>query len=322
METSGPRWKLRTEELRGSEMRRKIRTAVFPVAGLGTRFLPATKASPKEMLPVVDKPLIQYAVEEAVEAGVDTLVFITGRTKRAIEDHFDKAYELEAELKERGKEELLALVHETVPDNVDCVFIRQRETLGLGHAVLSAKPVVGNQPFAILLADDLIQGAGKGVLSQMACQFEKYQCSLLGVERVPEAETQKYGIVRTLPFSNRLSNVDGIVEKPKPDVAPSNLAVVGRYILTPRIFTLLAKTERGAGDEIQLTDAIAALLEEEQVLAYEFEGTRYDCGSKLGYLRANVEFGLTHPELGSDFADYLRGAAERLGLVPETDSVE
>jgi len=303
-------------------MRRKIRTAVFPVAGLGTRFLPATKASPKEMLPVVDRPLIQYAVEEAVAAGVETLVFITGRTKRAIEDHFDKAYELEAELKERGKTELLKLVHETVPDNVDCIFIRQRETLGLGHAVLSAKPVVGNQPFAILLADDLINGSGRGVLSQMAAQFEKYQCSMLGVERVPEEETHKYGIVRTLPFTRHLSNVDGIVEKPEPDVAPSNLAVVGRYILTPRIFDLLATTERGAGDEIQLTDAIAALLEQEQVLAYEFEGTRYDCGSKLGYLRANVEFGLQHPELGADFLQYLRETAERLALIEDLDPVE
>ncbi len=302
-------------------MKRTIRKAVFPVAGMGTRFLPATKASPKEMLPVVDKPLIQYAVEEAVAAGITGLVFITGRAKRAIEDHFDKAYELEAELEARGKDELLHIVQNVLPDGVDCVFIRQRETLGLGHAVLAARPAVGNEPFAVLLADDLIDNDVKPVITQMAERFEKYQCSILGVERVPEQETDKYGIVRTLPFNTSLSNVNGIVEKPLPKDAPSNLAVVGRYILTPRIFDLLAKTGAGAGGEIQLTDAIAALLAEEQVLAYEFEGRRFDCGGKLGYLAANVEFGLRHPEIGGEFRDYLAQTYARLGIPGEKKAV-
>ncbi|MBT8131059.1 MAG: UTP--glucose-1-phosphate uridylyltransferase GalU [Gammaproteobacteria bacterium] len=287
-------------------MKRKIRKAVFPVAGLGTRFLPATKASPKEMLPVVDKPLIQYAAEEAVAAGADTLIFVTGRTKRAIEDHFDKAYELETELGGRGKEALLSIVSDVVPDHVDCVFVRQREALGLGHAVLTARAVVGDEPFAVLLADDMVDDDADGVLSQMADRFEKYQCSILGVERVPKDQTDKYGIVKPSPFAERLSNIDQIVEKPSPADAPSNLAVVGRYILTPRIFDLLTKTRRGAGNEIQLTDAIADLLSEEQVLAYEFEGRRFDCGSKLGYLIATVEYGLKHAELGEDFKAYLR----------------
>lgn len=287
-------------------MKRKVRKAVFPVAGLGTRFLPATKASPKEMLPVVDKPLIQYAVEEAIAAGVDTLIFITGRAKNAIVDHFDKAYELEVELKARGKDELLKVVRGVVPSHVDCVYIRQAEALGLGHAVLCAKSVVGEEPFAVLLADDLIDDSRSGALAQMTSMFNKYQCSLLGVERVPQSETNKYGIIQPLAFATRLSNVDGIVEKPKPEQAPSNLAVVGRYILTPRIFELLENTPSGTGNEIQLTDAIAALLQEEQVLAYEFEGRRYDCGSKLGYLIATVEYGLKHTELGDDFRDYLR----------------
>jgi len=298
-------------------MKRKIHKAVFPVAGLGTRFLPATKASPKEMLPVVDKPLIQYAVEEAVDAGVEGLVFITGRTKRAIEDHFDKAYELEAELEARGKKELLRIVQNTVPNDVDCVFIRQREALGLGHAVLAAEPAVGDEPFAVMLADDLIDAQGDGVIAQMTKQFHKYQCSILGVERVPPEETKSYGIVSTLPFTAQLNNVDGIVEKPDPEQAPSNLAVVGRYILTPRIFELLRQTPRGAGSEIQLTDAIASLLVEEQVLAYEFSGRRFDCGSKLGYLAANVELGLQHEELGDEFRDYLISVAKRLGLADE-----
>lgn len=302
-------------------MIRHIRKAVFPVAGLGTRFLPATKASPKEMLPVVDKPLIQYAVEEAVAAGVETIVFVTGRTKRAIGDHFDRNQELENELAARGKKKLLEAVHNTVPDGVDFVFIRQRETLGLGHAVLCARPVVGSEPFAVLLADDLINAGKAGVLKQMCTRFERYQCTMLGVERVPEQETNKYGIVDTLPFNHVLHNVSRVVEKPMPSEAPSNLAVVGRYILTPRIFDLLATTERGAGNEIQLTDAIAALLEEEQVLAYEFEGRRFDCGSKLGYLAANVEFGLNHPELGESFRAYLLDNAERLELVNQVDAV-
>ena len=286
-------------------MKRKIRKAVFPVAGLGTRFLPATKASPKEMLPVVDKPLIQYAAEEAIAAGVETLIFISGRTKNAIVDHFDKAYELEVELENRGKQELLKIVRDIVPPNVSCVYIRQAEALGLGHAVLCAKQVVGEEPFAILLADDLIDNRQQGALTQMAAHFDKYQCSLLGVERVPEDETYKYGIVKPLTFGDRLSNVESIVEKPDPAVAPSNLAVVGRYILTPRIFELLEHTDRGAGGEIQLTDAIAALLKEEQVLAYEFHGQRYDCGSKLGYLIATVEYGLQHADLGDRFRAYL-----------------
>ena len=295
-------------------MKRQVRKAVFPVAGLGTRFLPATKASPKEMLPIVDKPLIQYGVEEAVAAGVDTLVFIIGRTKNAIADHFDKAYELEVELETRGKTDLLQIVRGIVPPRVECVYVRQAEALGLGHAVLCARPVVGNEPFAIILADDLIEEDARegGALSQMARHFNKYQCSILGVERVPPEETNKYGIVRPLPFASRISNVDNIVEKPKPADAPSNLAVVGRYILTPRIFDLLENTPRGTGNEIQLTDGIAALLNEEQVLAYEFSGRRHDCGSKLGYLIATVEYGARHPELGKEFQDYLRANTHRL----------
>ena len=297
-------------------MKRKISKAVFPVAGLGTRFLPATKASPKEMLPIVDKPLIQYAVEEAVSAGIETLIFIIGRTKNAIADHFDKAYELEAELQARGKTEWLEVVQGIVPAHVDCVYIRQAEALGLGHAVLCAKSVVGEQPFAVLLADDLIdadQPMGSA-LQQMVRHFTKYQCSILGVERVPKSDTQKYGIVKPLPFADRISNLEGIVEKPKPKDAPSDLAVVGRYILTPRIFELLENTPRGAGNEIQLTDAIAKLLEEEQVLAYEFQGQRYDCGNKLGYLAATVEYGLKHPELGADFRAYLQSLQQLKAL--------
>ena len=295
-------------------MKRQVRKAVFPVAGLGTRFLPATKASPKEMLPIVDKPLIQYGVEEAVAAGVETLVFIIGRTKNAIADHFDKAYELEVELETRGKSDLLQIVRNIVPPRVECVYVRQADALGLGHAVLCARPVVGQEPFAVILADDLIEEDAQegGALSQMTRQFNKYQCSILGVERVPQSETNKYGIVHPLPFANRLSNVDGIVEKPKPENAPSNLAVVGRYILTSRIFDLLQNTPRGAGNEIQLTDGIAALLHEEQVLAYEFSGRRHDCGSKLGYLEATVEYGLRHPELGDRFRAYLRALSGQL----------
>jgi UTP--glucose-1-phosphate uridylyltransferase len=303
-------------------VKRQVRKAVFPVAGLGTRFLPATKASPKEMLPIVDKPLIQYGVEEAVAAGVDTLVFIIGRTKNAIADHFDKAYELEVELEMRGKTDLLEVVRKIVPAGVECVYVRQAEALGLGHAVLCARPVVGDEPFAVILADDLIEEDAResGALSQMARHFNKYQCSILGVERVPKEETHKYGIVHPLPFATRISNVDGIVEKPKPENAPSNLAVVGRYILTPRIFDLLQTIPRGAGNEIQLTDGIAALLSEEQVLAYEFSGRRHDCGSKLGYLIATVEYGLHHPELGERFQSYLQSYGCRFdGPAPAAD---
>ena len=296
-------------------MKRQVRKAVFPVAGLGTRFLPATKASPKEMLPIVDKPLIQYAVEEAVAAGVDTLVFIIGRTKNAIADHFDKAYELEAELEARNKTDLLNVVRGIVPNGVECVYIRQAEALGLGHAVLCARPAVGEEPFAVILADDLIEEdqVEGGVMSQMARHFNKYQCSILGVERVPIAESDKYGIVHPLPFATRLSNVDSIIEKPKSENAPSNLAVVGRYILTSRIFDLLTNIPRGAGNEIQLTDGIAALLSEEQVLAYEFTGRRHDCGNKLGYLVATVEYGLRHPELGEQFRAYLQSYGCQFG---------
>ena len=281
-----------------------IRKAVFPVAGLGTRFLPATKASPKEMLPVVDKPLIQYAVEEAVAAGITELIFITGRSKRAIEDHFDRAFEVEAELASRGKEALLKTVREIVPPHVKCIYLRQPQALGLGHAVLCAEPVVGEQPFAVILADDLIHGEPP-VMQQMVDVFKIEQCSLLGVQRVVRADTRQYGIVAPGARRGRLHQVKSIVEKPHPSKAPSTMAVVGRYVLTPRIFHHLENVQAGAGGEIQLTDAIAALLAEERVMAYPFEGTRYDCGSKLGYLKANVAYGLRHPEVAREFAAHL-----------------
>lgn len=284
----------------------KIRKAVFPVAGLGTRFLPATKASPKEMLPVVDKPLIQYAAEEAEAAGVLQLVFVTGRAKRSIEDHFDKAYELEMELEGAGKDNLLKIVKNILPAEVSCIYLRQAEALGLGHAVLCAKPVVGDEPFAVILADDLIRGDEQGAVEQMSDIYERYGCSVLCVEKVPPEETNKYGIVQTEPGPDGELRVTSIVEKPAPEEAPSNLAVVGRYLLTPRIFEKLEQTGRGAGGEIQLTDAIAALLEDEPVIAYPFRGKRYDCGSKLGYLEAQVEFGLEHDDLGGDFRAYLK----------------
>ena len=287
-------------------MTRPIRKAVFPVAGMGSRFLPATKANPKEMLPIVDKPLIQYAAEEAVAAGATELIFITGRNKRSIEDHFDKAYELETELEKRGKEKLLALVQQVLPDNVACIYIRQAEPLGLGHAVLCAKPVVGNDPFVVILADDLIDGGDLNCLQQMARVHEAHGgASVLAVEPVNPLETDRYGIVKTEPVADRVGRVERIVEKPKPANAPSNLGVVGRYLLSPRIFTLLEQTERGAGGEIQLTDAIAMLLAEEPVMAYQFRGKRYDCGDKLGYLVATVEHALAHPELKESFAEYL-----------------
>lgn len=284
----------------------KIRKAVFPVAGLGTRFLPATKANPKEMLTIVDKPLIQYAAEEAIAAGVEELIFVTSSSKRAIEDHFDKNYEMETELERKGKTELLELVRNVVPKGVSCVYVRQPEALGLGHAVLCAKPVVGNEPFAVILADDLIDGHGTPCMAQMAATFEYNRCSVLGVEEVPQEDTEKYGIVKSDAVTSNLSRISMIVEKPKPAEAPTNLAVVGRYILTPRIFDLLEDIPKGAGGEIQLTDAIAALLKEEQVLAYQFEGERYDCGSKLGYLQATVEYALQHEELSEEFCRYLR----------------
>ena len=284
----------------------KIGKAVFPVAGLGTRFLPATKASPKEMLPVVDKPLIQYAAEEAEEAGATQLVFITGRHKRSIEDHFDKAYELESELKAAGKDKLLNIVQTILPEHVSCIYLRQAEAKGLGHAVLCAKSVVGNEPFAIVLADDLIRCEAKGVCEQMAEVHERTGASVLSVQEVPPEETNKYGIVETERQADGTLRVTSIVEKPAPADAPSNLAVVGRYLLTPAIFDKLEQTRPGSGGEIQLTDAIAALLKEEPVVAYPFEGKRYDCGSKEGYLEATVELALAHPELGESFRDYLK----------------
>jgi UTP--glucose-1-phosphate uridylyltransferase len=281
-----------------------ITKAVFPVAGLGTRFLPATKASPKEMLPVVDKPLIQYAVEEAVAAGITELVFITGRSKRAIEDHFDTAFEVESELTTRGKHAMLAMVRDVVPGNVKCIYVRQQQALGLGHAVLCAEPVVGDHPFAVILADDLID-AKPPVMKQMADVYRREQCSLLGVQRISQAETRQYGVIKPGRREGKLHPVTAIVEKPSPAKAPSRLGVVGRYILSPRIFYHLQRVKPGAGGEIQLTDGIGALLGEERVLAHEFTGVRYDCGSKLGYLKANVAYGLKHPEVARDFARHL-----------------
>lgn len=293
-------------------MSQKITKAVFPVAGLGTRFLPATKATPKEMLPIVDKPLMQYAVEEAIAAGISTMIFITGRTKNVIMDHFDKAYELEKELEARNKTETLELLRGIVPPHVSCIFIRQSEALGLGHAVYCARPVIGDEPFAVILPDDLIENADRGCMSQMVKLYQQKNCSILGVERVNPADTGSYGIVKTGDASGRHSPIELIVEKPKPEAAPSNLAVVGRYILTPAIFDKIEKTGRGAGGEIQLTDAIADLMHDEQVLAYEFEGKRYDCGSKLGFLIATVEHGLLHKELRDDFLAFLKDLTKNL----------
>ncbi len=284
--------------------RKPVRFAVFPVAGRGTRFLPATKASPKEMLPIVDKPLIQYAAEEALQAGATQLVFITGSSKRAIEDHFDSAPELEAALEAQGKADLLEALRGIVPSNATCIYIRQPAPLGLGHAVLCARPVVGDEPFFVHLADDLID-AKVPCLKQMANMYAELGGSVLGVQTVEPKETDKYGIVASEPMTDRLSRITSIVEKPKPADAPSNLAVVGRYLLTPRIFDKLQNIGRGAGGEIQLTDGIAALLADEAVYAYAFEGKRYDCGSKLGYLEATVEYGLKHPQLGEPFVQLL-----------------
>lgn len=283
----------------------KVRKAVFPVGGMGTRFLPATKAMPKEMLPIVDKPLIQYAVEEAIAAGITDLVFIIGRSKRAIPDHFDKAYELEMELESRGKTELLNLVRNIIPSHVNCIYIRQADALGLGHAVLCAKPVINDEPFAVILADDLIE-AEQPAMKQMADLFDYYQCSILGVMDVAREETGSYGIVATQIMTPLIGKIDKIVEKPAPADAPSTLGVVGRYILTPRIFNHLETIPYGAGGELQLTDAIAQLLAEQQVLAYRFAGVRYDCGSKLGYLKATVEYALKHPEVAQEFENYLK----------------
>ena len=286
-------------------MRVKLRKAVFPVAGLGSRFLPATKASPKEMLPIVDKPLIQYAVEEAAAAGITEMIFVTGRNKRAIEDHFDKAYELETELERTGKDALLGVVRSVLPEGVRCIYIRQAEPLGLGHAVLCAQPAVGEEPFAVLLADDLMDSQPPA-MARMGQAFASEGASLLGVEEVPRDQTQSYGIVTIDKMQGELARIRGIVEKPKPAEAPSTLAVIGRYVLTPRIFDLLNEVAPGTGGEIQLTDAIARLLSHERVLAVRLQGKRYDCGSKLGYLQATVEFGLRHSEIGGDFARFLK----------------
>ncbi|MFD2367812.1 UTP--glucose-1-phosphate uridylyltransferase GalU [Pseudoduganella sp. GCM10020061] len=291
-----------------------IRKAVFPVAGLGSRFLPATKAQPKEMLPIVDKPLIQYAVEEAVAAGITELVFITGRNKRAIEDHFDKAYELEAELEAAGKKQLLELVQNVIPKHVSCIYIRQPAALGLGHAVLCARPVIGDDcPFAVLLADDFMDTTPgqKPVLQQMTDLFEYEQCSVLAVQDVPREQTRQYGIVSASAYREGVELVSGIVEKPQPDVAPSTLAVVGRYVLTGEIFSYLEHIGAGTGGEIQLTDGIAAMMRDQRVLAYRYQGIRYDCGSKLGYLEATTAMGLKHPETADGYARFL----QRLGGV-------
>jgi len=283
----------------------KITKAIFPVAGMGTRFLPATKANPKEILPIVDKPLIQYAVEEAWAAGIKEMVFVTGRNKRSIEDHFDKAYELETELERHGKTEMLNYVRTLMPTDMKCVYVRQAEPLGLGHAVLCARPIVGNEPFAVLLADDLLDGE-PAVIRQMLDVYDYYKCSVLGVQQIPREHTRSYGVVASRPVKDGLEAIESIVEKPKPEEAPSTLAVVGRYVLTPRIFHHLAQLDKGIGGEIQLTDGIAALLQEEQVLAYRFNGKRYDCGSKIGYLEATLAMARKHPEIGEQFAQLLQ----------------
>jgi UTP--glucose-1-phosphate uridylyltransferase len=285
--------------------KKKITKAVFPVAGMGTRFLPATKASPKEMMPIVDKPLIQYAVEEAVAAGITDMIFVTGRSKRSIEDHFDKAYELESELERKGKTELLEFVRNLLPKDINCIYLRQPEPLGLGHAVLCARPVVGDEPFAVLLADDLLDG-DIPVMKQMVDTYNYYKTSVVGVQDVPRADTKSYGIVDAKPLTESVEQVSRIVEKPSPEEAPSTLAVVGRYVLTPRIFHHLTRIGKGSGGEIQLTDGIAALLAEEQVLAYRYQGKRYDCGSKIGYLEATIAFALRHPDVGTEFAELLQ----------------
>jgi UTP--glucose-1-phosphate uridylyltransferase len=291
-------------------MSQRLRKVVFPVAGLGTRFLPATKVVAKEMLPVLDRPLIQYAVDEAVDAGADTLVFVTNRYKHAIADYFDKAYELESKLEQSGKSELLAMVQGTLPRNVHCVFVTQPEALGLGHAVLCARAVVGDEPFGVILPDDLIwngpAGAGRpGALSQMATLAEREDAGVIAVEEVPREQTDRYGIVDATPVSDRAARIRLVVEKPKPAVAPSNLAIVGRYVLPGRIFELLERTTAGAGGEIQLTDGIEALLAERPVLAYRFEGTRFDCGNKLGLVKAMLNMALEDPQIGAATREYV-----------------
>ena len=298
-----------------SDGQQRVRIAVFPVAGLGTRFLPATKTVPKEMLPIVDKPLIQYAVDEAIEAGCDTLVFITNRYKHAVADYFDKAYELEQKLERAGKAEQLALVRNVLPEGVRAVFVTQAEALGLGHAVLCAKPVVGNEPFAVLLPDDLIWSRGDGALKQMADHAQRTGGSVIAVQDVPRAQTGSYGIVATDSFDGQAGRINQIVEKPKPADAPSNLAVVGRYILNPAIFDLLETTQQGAGGEIQLTDAIAQLLTSEQVDAFRFHGTRFDCGTHLGLIEATVRYALDHELLSDAARQLMQNALDEMGVV-------
>ena len=287
-----------------------IRKAIFPVAGLGTRFLPATKANPKEMLPIVDKPLIQYAVEEAISAGVTQLIFVTSSSKRAIEDHFDTSYELESKLEERGKFDVLATVRNILPEGVSCVYVRQHNPLGLGHAILCARDVVGDEPCAVLLADDLIESTGTSCLAQMVARFKELGTSLIAVEEVPREDTEKYGVVElTKPGSTQIKS---IIEKPKPEHAPSTLAAVGRYILTPRIFSLLSGIQPGRGNEIQLTDAISSLLQYEAVHTHTLSGKRYDCGSHMGYLQATIAYALRHPQIGKTFKTYLQEFVEEI----------
>ena len=295
-------------------MSQRIRKAVFPVAGLGTRFLPATKTVPKEMLPIIDKPLIQYAVDEAVEAGCDTLIFVTNRYKHAVADYFDKAYELEQKLEHAGKTEQLELVRNVLPGHVRAVFVTQAEALGLGHAVLCAKPIIGDEPFAVLLPDDLIWNRGPGALAQMADAAQASGASQIAVQDVPREQTGSYGIVATEAFSGREGRISAIVEKPSPEVAPSNLAVVGRYVLSPRIFDLLESTRPGAGGEIQLTDAIAALLVEHPVHAYRFRGTRFDCGTHIGLVEATIRYALDHEKLSDAAQQLMQNALKELGV--------
>ena len=287
----------------------KVKKAVFPVAGLGSHFLPATKANPKEMMPIVDMPLIQYAVNEAVAAGITDLIFVTNSSKRAIEDHFDSNHELESILLGSGKQELLKIVRDILPEGISCAYVRQKSLQGLGHAVLCAKPLVGNEPFAVLLADDLIDGGSKSCLQQMVDVFQEEQSSVVAVQKIPRANVKKYGVVDVPEENGKIGKIRGIIEKPAPAAAPSDLAVVGRYILTPRIFTLLEDTPKGRDGKIQLTDAIAKLLLEQSVYSLQFQGRRYDCGSKLGYLEATVAFALKHPELEHDFKKLLRDFA-------------
>ena len=282
-----------------------LKIAVFPVAGMGTRFLPATKASPKEMLPIVDKPLIQYAVEEAVNSGIENLVFITGRNKTSIENHFDKAYEIEAELKIKNRQEELEMIQNIIPSHVKCIYIRQNKALGLGHAVLCAKPAVGNNPFAVILADDMILSA-KSCLSHMVNRFSDLNSSIIAVEKVEKKFLHKYGVIEGVKHSKRDWLLSNIVEKPNNNLAPSDMGVVGRYILKPSIFNILENTKKGAGGEIQLTDAIATQIANEKVYAYEFEGKRFDCGNKLGFLKATIEYGLNHKDLSKDLRDYIK----------------